>query len=277
MEPIFNRSGSDQACILMYHRVADIPFVDPKVDDWNVSPQLFEQQITALAESTDIVPLQTLRERMATKSSTGRPLVALTFDDGYASVFTQALPILKRFDAPATVFVVTSEVGRTEPLAFDAWSRKHGHHVSPDVCRSMNWQELESALDSGLITVGSHSHRHMKAVACSPDQLYEEAQESRMLLMARLGEPHGNAYAYPYGSSRSGFVSPEYIGAVREAGYELGVSTDVGMVLADCDPYRLPRLEINALDRPRVLRAKTRGAVAPFCVLERMRFKERAV
>ena len=89
------------ACIFYYHRVAKLDFVDPQVDDWNVAPQTFERQIAALSEFAEIIPLLELPKRLATPAATSRPLVSLTFDDGYASFHRHALPILKRYGAAA--------------------------------------------------------------------------------------------------------------------------------------------------------------------------------
>ena len=56
VRPTTARTG----CILAYHRVADLGFVDPRHDDWNVPPAMFERQLVALMECADIVPLEDL-------------------------------------------------------------------------------------------------------------------------------------------------------------------------------------------------------------------------
>src|SRR3712207_3875780 len=79
------------ACIFYYHRVADVDFVDSAVDDWNVRPETFERQVAALSEFAEIVPLLELPERLRRRGEAGddrgdggaKPLVSLTFDDGY--------------------------------------------------------------------------------------------------------------------------------------------------------------------------------------------------
>jgi hypothetical protein len=129
LAPFAARAACRQACVFVYHRIADVSFVDPVVDDRNVPPRLFEAQIAALAKLTELVPLQDLPTRLAAGSATGKPLVCITFDDGYANFCTHALPILKRYNAPATVFVVTSLIGHGDPPPFDAWSCKNRGRV----------------------------------------------------------------------------------------------------------------------------------------------------
>jgi len=270
LDTLPGRPTPEQGCILMYHRVAKIDFCDLSVDDFNVPPHRFERQIAALAEFAEVVPLRDLPGRLASQSS-NRPVVALTFDDGYANFYTEALPILRRYDVPATVFVVTGAVGEKRPLAHDIWSRKNVHRVHVDTWRSMTWPEMEACLDSGLVEIGSHSHRHFKGVDCTFEQLVEETQISRSILRQRLNETQGRIYSYPYGSRRLGFVSPDYVGAVRSAGYEMAVCSELGLVCPESDCYLLPRIESHEVDTAGVLRAKARGALGPYYFVQRLR------
>jgi peptidoglycan/xylan/chitin deacetylase (PgdA/CDA1 family) len=268
------RSTRPAACIFHYHRVAEVGFVDPHVDDWNVPPEVFERQIAALAAFAEFVPLLDLARRLCAPS--GRPLVCLTFDDGYASVRSRALPVLKRYQVPATVFVVTGAIGRPGPMPFDRWSRRHRDRAPAEACRAMGWNELAECLGSGLITLGAHSHEHLQGQQCTPAQLSEEAGKSRAILLSQFGEAHARAYAYPYGSTRLGHVTPDYVRAVRAAGYELAVTSDLALASRESDPYLLPRVEVTAVDGPRVLRAKAAGALAPFHLTDRLRVAKRS-
>jgi peptidoglycan/xylan/chitin deacetylase (PgdA/CDA1 family) len=273
--PFAGRSPRPAACILCYHRVAEIGFVDPHVDDWNVRPAVFERQIAALAEFVEFVPLLDLPRRLATAAPCGKPLVCLTFDDGYASVYSCALPIIQRYRAPATVFVVTSVIGRREPMPFDRWSRSHRDKVPAEAWRTMDWGELERCVASGVMTLGAHSHQHLQGQNCTPAQLAEESARSRAVLLQRFGEAQARAYAYPYGSTRLGQVKPEYVRAVQSAGYQLAVTTNLGLASLATDPYLLPRVEAHAVDSPAVLRAKAVGTLAPYQLTDRFRKAKR--
>lgn len=274
---MLTRDSIDAACIFYYHRIADLGFVDPHVDDRNVTPRVFEKQIARLASVAEFLPLHDLQHKVASPPTQHRPFVCLTFDDGYANFCAQALPILKRYNVPATVFVITSLIGRQGPLPFDSWSRRNSHRAPPETWRSMNWGEIEACLSSGLITIGAHSHRHLKGRECTEAQLREEVEQSRDVMRSRLGEAQARAYAYPYGSSRLGYVPESYVNAVRAAGYELAVTTDLGLASADSDPYLLPRIEAHGLDSPAMLRAKANGALAPYYLTDRLRMAKRAV
>jgi peptidoglycan/xylan/chitin deacetylase (PgdA/CDA1 family) len=268
------RPVAAEGCILTYHRVADIGFIDPDIDDWNVSPDIFERHLVSLIGCAEIVPLAELRSRCQTPSNRDRPPVALTFDDGYANFHSRVLPLLEKYQIAATVFVVTSLIGSKAPPPFDAWSMKYGQRLDPEAWRPMNWAELNDCAASGLVAIGGHSHRHLKAPDCSFDQLAEEAGRSIEILRSELGDVR--SYAYPYGSSRLGYVPEDYVKAVADAGYELAVTFDLGRVTAETDPLRMPRIEAHGVDGRSIIRAKAIGSLAPYKLTDRFRQAQRS-
>ena len=265
-----------QACIFYYHRVADVGFIDSQIDDWNVTPAQFERQMTTLLSFAEIVPLAELPGRLADADKIRKPLVSLTFDDGYANFHSQALPVLKRYGVPATAFVVTSSIGKTGPMPFDRWALSHSGRVAAEGWRALNWKEIEDCVSSGLVTIGAHSHQHLRGSQCSAAQIQDEVGHSREVLRARLGETHSSQYAYPYGNSRLGDVSQSYVAAVKAAGFEIAVTTDLGLVTSESDVHTLPRLEAHMMDSPGVMKAKAMGALAPYRITDHLRAAYRA-
>jgi peptidoglycan/xylan/chitin deacetylase (PgdA/CDA1 family) len=87
--------------ILMYHRVAAESF-----DPWSlaVSPENFSDQLGWIARNRTVLPLTELVE-LHRQGRLPRNAVALTFDDGYACFSETAVPLLKQFQIPATVFL----------------------------------------------------------------------------------------------------------------------------------------------------------------------------
>lgn len=101
--------------ILAYHRIADEP-----VDPWNlaVSPSHFVEHLRVLRQTRHPLPLHEFIERHI--AGTLPPhAVALTFDDGYVDNLTAAKPRLAAADVPATVFLATGYVDRSEPFWWD--------------------------------------------------------------------------------------------------------------------------------------------------------------
>jgi len=77
----------------------------------NTPPALFALHLAMLARMYRIVPLDAL----ARDDRPDRAL-AITFDDGYASVYEHAFPLLERYNVPATVFVVSSAIDQLAPV-----------------------------------------------------------------------------------------------------------------------------------------------------------------
>jgi peptidoglycan/xylan/chitin deacetylase (PgdA/CDA1 family) len=86
--------------VLLYHRIANEP-IDPL--GMCVSPQRFEEQLEALARVAPVVPAGEI-------PSSPPGSVAITFDDGYADVFDEALPRLEACGMPGTVFLVARQL-----------------------------------------------------------------------------------------------------------------------------------------------------------------------
>lgn len=87
--------------VLLYHRVADLQ-ADPQA--LAVHPDCFAEHLEHIAAHHQVLPLS----QLVSAVTSGEPIesqVAITFDDGYADNLEIALPILERFEMPATVFV----------------------------------------------------------------------------------------------------------------------------------------------------------------------------
>ncbi|MDF1826291.1 MAG: polysaccharide deacetylase family protein [Verrucomicrobiales bacterium] len=94
--------------VLLYHRIDE-----PDLDPFNlcVSPENFEKQLAVIAESGKALSLHEFMERK-NRDQLDRGSVCLTFDDGYLDVLTNALPLLEKYEIPATLFVTTGNLGK---------------------------------------------------------------------------------------------------------------------------------------------------------------------
>ncbi len=258
------------ACILCYHRVSPVRVVDYRFDDWNVSPESVERHIASLAEHAEFSFVRDLCDAVQ-RPPGGKPLVSLTFDDGFENFHDQVLPLLERYGAKATVFVVSRYIGSDDPMPFDKWGVRHANDAPPITWQALSWPSLERCVRSGLVEIGGHSHDHHNGARLSAAQLADEAGCCREVLTRRLGASHVTSYAYPYGSTRLGQVSPQYMQAVRAAGYDTAVTTDLGLMNRQSDRYALPRVEAYRSDSPAVIGAKVSGSLAPYHVTDRLR------
>lgn len=94
----------------------------PRHDPWDlaVSPERFDEQLEVLVTDGEVVSVHELvAERRRRVRGEHRPTFAVTFDDGYVDNLTAALPVLERWNVPATVFIPT---GYTDTPSF-WWDR----------------------------------------------------------------------------------------------------------------------------------------------------------
>jgi peptidoglycan/xylan/chitin deacetylase (PgdA/CDA1 family) len=113
--------------VLMYHSVGE-----PE-QYGNVSPSRFRKTLTYLEETYEIVDLPEVL------SGGSRKKVALTFDDGWENFYRHALPVLREFDVPATVFLV-SEYIDSDPM--------------------LSISQIEELIQEPLVTIGNHTRTH---------------------------------------------------------------------------------------------------------------------
>jgi peptidoglycan/xylan/chitin deacetylase (PgdA/CDA1 family) len=171
--------------------------------------------------------------------------VLLTFDDGLASNYTNALPLLTEFDAPAVFFVAMQHI--LDPRDWLAANREFAlRHwptldavpdaIAADFYDGMTEAQLIEASQHPLITIGAHTVSHPHLPTCSDDHLREELVASKQMLEERIGRDVG-LFAYPYAD-----YDRRCAEAVRAAGYRAGFAVDplpVGLPL-----FEIPRVEV---------------------------------
>src|SRR5262244_3804026 len=105
--------GNDAPLVLSYHRVVEefADHVQNSIPPMLISTSMLEQQLDWVGSRYSFVSLDELAAAMESGKKDPRRLAAVTFDDGYADVYHQALPLLRRKGIPAAVFVVTDLIG----------------------------------------------------------------------------------------------------------------------------------------------------------------------
>jgi peptidoglycan/xylan/chitin deacetylase (PgdA/CDA1 family) len=115
--PAIRYLRSQSVAIVMYHGVIAKPV---PVSHWCLLElSRFEEQIQFLAQEYNVIPLPEAIDRL----SQGLPLpersAVVTFDDGLRNVYTTAFPVLRRYQMPASVFLVTSLIESGRPTWLD--------------------------------------------------------------------------------------------------------------------------------------------------------------
>jgi peptidoglycan/xylan/chitin deacetylase (PgdA/CDA1 family) len=243
--------------ILLYHRVAaEQDGAQPPT--MNVTPRRFREQLERLLGAG--YQFRPLREVLASALA-GYPqpekTAIVTFDDGYWNTYLHAWPVLRELGVPATVFVVTGCMDSPEPFPFDDWGRRHQRQVPAAAWRPLTWEQCQEMERSGVIEIGSHTHTH-RDLRRRPEEFASDLQTSLALLEQRLG-PGQRTFSFPFGGVRSGFAGPELVAVVRASGVTCSLTTEIGLVEPDADPFSWGRLEVIDDDTGSIVKAKLDG------------------
>jgi biofilm PGA synthesis lipoprotein PgaB len=217
-------SRGEDLVILLYHRVGagereiDLPL------------RTFERHLETLTRQHRVISLDD-----ALAGKTGG--IVVTFDDGSRDFYECVLPLLVSFGLPAVLYVATSFVDRS-PNNSDS--------------DALTWSHLEEAVETGLVTVGAHTHSHMNLARADEITAHEEMSRSKQLVEDRLSVPCRH-FAYPWGVS-----SPEADRVARRLfdSAALRWGTNRGRHM---DTHRLSRTPVLRSDRQIFFRAKARG------------------
>lgn len=211
---------------------------------------LLEEHMRWLRETCDVVPFVEVARRGLEVAGPSRPTVAVTFDDGYADNYTHALPILLRYEIPATFFVSTGLIDR-DPDVLGARSWRGWREPGS----TMTWDQICEIREVGM-AIGSHGHTHTALSLLSDDEVARDLARSKQMLEERLGEPI-TMFAYPGGRPRRDLVSGS-VHAVRDAGYSSAAMILLRKVRDGDRPMTIPRFPI-AQDPLDTFRAKVTG------------------
>ena len=98
--------------ILMYHNITD-DYPEETVGA-NITPERFERHIkTILDYGYNPIKLTEYYAYLTGNGTLPENPIIITFDDGYLSNYEIAYPLLKKYNIPASIFIVTSTVGHT--------------------------------------------------------------------------------------------------------------------------------------------------------------------
>lgn len=203
--------------ILMYHHVGA-----PYRTQFNVPLEDFEAQMNYLAQNGyTTVSIAQIAAALRGEGSLPPCPVAITFDDGYANVYNNALPVLQKHGFRATFYVVTGYISVTKTF--------------------MNWDQLRHLSSLGM-EIGAHSYNHPYLTETVGLSLTRQIVAPKVKLEAELGISV-TTFAYPYGAY-NGYVA----NAVAGAGYASAVACGYNFHQSSHRLYNLRRTAVYGGD-----------------------------
>ncbi len=202
------------AVVIAYHR-----FGEDAYPSTSVTIEQFEQHLEILREGDyRVLPLDEVVGGLAGERDLPDRTVAITVDDTYRSIMTEALPRFREEGFPFTVFV------NTDALSGSA--------------SSFTWDEVRTLHEAG-VTIGAQSAAHGHMAFMDRGEIEEDLARMSADFVRELGFVP-RFFAYPFGE-----YSAELAAIVRDAGYDAAFGQHSGVAVAGSNLYALPRFALN--------------------------------
>lgn len=208
---------AEKASIFVYHR-----FGDARYPTTNIPLEIFDAQLRLLKEQAyTVLPLGEVVLRLRSGSPLPERCAVLTVDDAYETFLSGAMPLLRRYGFPVTLFVSSAAVG-------------HRGYLS--------WEQLRNLEIEG-VEIGNHSATHPYLLNRPPGAgegwARQEIVGAQKRLARELGSPP-RLFAYPFGE-----YDPELVEMVRELGFAGAVGQQSGVAGPGSDLFVLPRFPMG--------------------------------
>ena len=225
-----------QPRILMYHMISN-PKKGAKFNGLRVSPNQFEKQLSWLRENgwnfITMEQLINMRDTVPPKS------IALTFDDGFEDNYTNAYPLMKKYGAVGTLYLVLDRHQRD-------WStNKKAHHNSGELMHEpkLSDTQVSEMLESGVFELGAHTMTHANLAQLSADEKQFEIETSKKKL-EDLFNTVVSSFAYPFG-----IYDQQDVEITKNSGFKSAVTTEAGISInTQNDPLELKRVKVSGKD-----------------------------
>lgn len=205
-------TGDRSAVCFVYHRFGDskYPSTNVSLADFRAHLQyLKKQEFTVMTLSDAVKYLET--------GDQNKKVAVITVDDGYKTFMSGAMPLLREFNFPVTLFVNTETVGSSSYL---------------------DWEELRQLAKEG-VEIGNHSHSHAYFVSLPEEERLEtfkkDVDKAQKLLIEHLDiEPE--VFAYPYGEFTLAMKE-----VLKDMKFLAATAQNSGVMHSSGDFFALPR------------------------------------
>lgn len=232
--------GAVRVPVIMYHSL-----LNKSTNEWNISPEAFEKDLKYLSENGyRAVFISELIAYVYEGGALPEKPVVLTFDDGYYNNYTQAMPLLKKYDMKMVLSVIgaNTDMWTKHP---DETDERYGH---------VTWPQISEMVQSGRVELANHTqsmHKNSNGrIGCSKKRSEDIEQYEKTLtddveaLQNKLEEVSGTrpeCFTYPFGKK-----CRESVDILKKLGFKATLSCASGInILSVGDPDCLIYMKRN--------------------------------
>lgn len=204
--------------ILIYHAF-QTPVPENDVYKLFSTQERFEENVkTLLDDGYTFITLEDIYKYKNKKIGLPEKNIVITMDDGWKGCYTEAFNIIRKYNVPATIFIVEELVGT------------NGYFT---------WEEAKEMYDTGLVKIHVHGRKHIDYSNVKKETLIQDYNHTHNKIEKVLGNKVQKIMAYPSGASSDN--SKKWL---KEAGFEIQVQTRYGTInkSSDLDLTNLGRI-----------------------------------
>ena len=239
--------GSGRVVVLCYHSV------HPSKQFSSATPELFAGQIAWLKNNCRLISFSEVHDQAAVSRQRDEPVVALTFDDGYADNYEFAFPVLSTYKVTATFFLTIGLIEK-EPQVVERFRQQRA--ATYEEVRPLTWDQILHMREKGM-EFGTHTWSHPNLAQLDDDSATRELARPKKVLEQRLGETV-TVCAYPYGKPHRHFTD-HTMGIAAATGYTYAASVTFRGVRPRDEPLAIPRF-FSTWDSTKQLESKILGS-----------------
>ena len=210
--------------ILVYHHVSTS--TPPST---SISPEDFRNHLDYLQQNGfSVIPPDQMLETLQTGKQLPDKAVAITFDDGYISIYDTAFPMLQSYEFPFTLFLSTGPIDRRQQ-------------------NFMNWEQAKEMSEAGVI-IANHMVEHPYMLDKDPEeseiQWISRLEKELLVAEERIKQQTGQSHrylAYPFGE-----FNTEIKTMLEKNGF-IGLAQNSGAIGANSDFLSLPRFPLASI------------------------------
>ena len=215
----------------------------------------FESNIVFLKQNLNVISFD---DYMTGNLSTSKVNIVITFDDGFKSWVTHAVPILRKLSLPATFFISTGFVGlnKHETTSFLRSNLLLNESYQLTSSGGLSNDDIRNISDHGF-TIGGHTLSHCDLSAFHDEAALRREIEKDKIFLKKKIKKKIHYFSYPFGFHNNPNI--DIIKILQEVGYQGAVTTISGYNDKKTNAFLLRRNLTSAAMSSLVFKARIYG------------------